>query len=473
VLHNGNDSGIFTTMQTNSRAERRFARHFNQALTSQKCGDDAKAQRAYAKALRIQENAAVYVNLGILAYSRGNLERAETLYRKAIKLDPLCQMAHNNLGVVLSEAGRFDESDAAYRESIRIKPTPEALCNVADKACREERYDEAMDLIMQALELNPSHPQSLGAASLVAWSQNRLDVAVAAVRRAIECGADNKARVNLGVLLLTLGQYEEGWKEYAWRFAANKIMMKGPESTPIWKGRQRVPGTLYVWPEQGLGDEILYAGAMKVVASRAEHVVWECEPRLVPLFSRGAPANVDVIPLRNIPPIATAQIPAGCLLQMFHPSEPRKAYLEADPVRREQIRAGLPEGKRIIGISWASSNKVFGHKKSLTLDDFGVFIENPDYHCISLQYGNHDHGPLHVIPDLDLTRDIDGVAAAIKCCDLVVTASNTVAHLAGALGVPCIVMVSSAGGKLWYWGTEDRTVWYDSLRIQRFERALS
>ena len=328
-------------------------------------------------------------------------------------------------------------------------------------------------LCAAALKLKPNHPQALCNAALVLWSQNELDLAEEALRKAIELGANLKARVNLGLLLLTRGRYAEGFKEYAWRFAAYNLPMRGPAELPIWTGRTPVNGTLYVWPEQGLGDEIMYAANMGVASARARKVIWECDPRLVDLMQRGAPENVTFVPKKGPPPLTidmAAQIPIGCVGQLTRPSgEP---YLKADPERIAKFKEAVPKDKRIVGISWHSANVKFGHKKSLTLADFSAFTENSDYHCVSLQYGEHEHGTLWRMYGLDMTNDIDGLAALIKACDLVVTVSNTTAHLAGALGVPCIVLVSDAGGKLWYWGMGDKTPWYNSVRIERFGRGL-
>jgi len=459
-------------MQKQTDAERRFIRLFRKALAKQNSGDVAKAQHLYRRALRIGRHASVYVNLGVIASKQGRRRRAEAFYRQAIKLDPACAIAHNNLGVILMEEGNLDAAAMTYAKAINLGETPESLANMANLYSINEQYAEAMDLCMRALKINPNHPQALSNAALVLWSQNEHEMAIETLRRAIACGADAVSHVNLGMLLLATGQYAEGWQEYNWRFSASKIAMRGPAHVPVWSGREHVQGTLYVWPEQGLGDEIMYAANMAYAASKANRVVWECEPRLRDLLQRGAPANVEVVPMQYSPPVSAdtrAQIPVGCVGQLARPSG--EAYLKADPERVAKYRAAMPSDKKIVGISWHSSNAKYGHKKSLAHADFAAFTENPDMHCVSLQYGNVDHGALDVMPGLDMMRDIDGVAALIKACDLVVTVSNTVAHLAGALGVPTIVLVSDAGGKLWYWGTGERTPWYASVRIERFTRA--
>jgi ADP-heptose:LPS heptosyltransferase len=72
-------------------------------------------------------------------------------------------------------------------------------------------------------------------------------------------------------------------------------------------------------------------------------------------------------------------------------------------------------------------------------------------------------------PDIDLTRDIEGLAGLIACCDLVVSVGNATAHLSGALGQKTWVLLPQVAG--WRWMEEgDRCPWYDSLRLFRQTR---
>lgn len=50
--------------------------------------------------------------------------------------------------------------------------------------------------------------------------------------------------------------------------------------------------------------------------------------------------------------------------------------------------------------------------------------------------------------------------------DLVVAVDGEVAHLAGALGLPLIVLLDAGGGWAWPEG-QDRSPWYPSARIVR------
>jgi hypothetical protein len=140
--------------------------------------------------------------------------------------------------------------------------------------------------------------------------------------------------------------------------------------------------------------------------------------------------------------------------------------------------------QRVIGVSWLSRNEDIGAGKSMALSDLEPLFDAPSVRWVDLQYGDtraeraalaarKPPGLVHR-DDIDLFQDLDGLAALICSCDLVVTVSNTTAHLAGALGVPTLVLVSHGARKLWYWGEgTDRTPWYPSIGILRQDAAGS
>jgi Spore coat polysaccharide biosynthesis protein, predicted glycosyltransferase len=68
--------------------------------------------------------------------------------------------------------------------------------------------------------------------------------------------------------------------------------------------------------------------------------------------------------------------------------------------------------------------------------------------------------------NIDLFEDIDSLASIIKSCDVVITSSNSTAHLAGALGVNTFLLIPKSRGKLWYWtAVEGKSYWYKSIKI--------
>ncbi|HEX6956722.1 MAG TPA: hypothetical protein VF194_01950 [Ferrovibrio sp.] len=161
-------------------------------------------------------------------------------------------------------------------------------------------------------------------------------------------------------------------------------------------------------------------------------------------------------------------------------------YLHADPGQSEQQRRQLRDraaGRPIIGLAWRSANAEYGEYKSLQLKDFLPLLRQNAF-WVDLQYGDtvaERADLLHVAPDvqfwhdpeIDPLLDIDAAASQVAALDLVITSSNTTAHLAGGLGVPTWLLLPAPGyGLLWYWFVEPTdSIFYPAVRCFRQARA--
>lgn len=156
-----------------------------------------------------------------------------------------------------------------------------------------------------------------------------------------------------------------------------------------------------------------------------------------------------------------------------------QAYLCADPELRQQLRSRYHDGRRLIGLAWHTRNRRTGRQRSIALKEFAPLFHLPGNHWISLQYGEPDalaaeieraQAPLLLDAAIDQLQSIDDFAAQIAALDLVVTIDNTTAHLAGALGIPTLLLLPFAAN--WRWmQSGDSSPWYPSLRLLRQERA--
>ena len=155
----------------------------------------------------------------------------------------------------------------------------------------------------------------------------------------------------------------------------------------------------------------------------------------------------------------------------------RYPYLVASADRKQQIREANPQlaGGRLCGISWRSGNKRMGASRSLGLADLAPVLTLPGFSFVNLQYGEvaadiaalRERLGVNVqqAMGVDVFHDIDGLLALIDLCDVVVTIDNVTAHLAGALGKAGVVLVPTGRGRYWYWGGEERSLWYPSLEL--------
>lgn len=258
------------------------------------------------------------------------------------------------------------------------------------------------------------------------------------------------------------------------------------ERIPWWDG-QRFDGTLLLIAEQALGEEILTSGAITRIAGMGQKTVVECDARLIPLFRRSFPA-LDFVP-RYTGALAAA-VQDGCrktcaseLGYLLHRQDDflnPERWLTSDETKRQALRAKYRErfgNRRLVGISWRSFRAGWGSRhKSLSLPDLATTLAVPDLAWISLQYGDvrdelaaaATSAPLWVDDAIDPTGNLDDLAAQIATLDLVVTTSNSTAHLAGALGVPVLLLLPIPLSVFPYWGYEGtRTSWYPSVHILR------
>ncbi|HEY7301039.1 MAG TPA: tetratricopeptide repeat protein [Xanthobacteraceae bacterium] len=113
-----------------------------------------------------------------------DLETAERLYRKVMRLDAADPAAAFNLGNLLRSLGRSIEAEAAYRAAIKADPDfAEAWYNLADILDDRGRSDEARRCLERALDADPDYADALFNLGLVHQRQERHAEAAACWRR--------------------------------------------------------------------------------------------------------------------------------------------------------------------------------------------------------------------------------------------------------------------------------------------------
>jgi len=502
--------------------------HFNLGLLLRQAGRAGEAAAALAEATRLSpRDAEAFVALANALADGGDSARALAACERAIELGPGLAQAHFNRGNLLRRAGRHDDAIASFRQALAIDPAlaeahnnlGEALVNYGDAA-------EAAEHFRAALAVRPDMAVALGNLGNAEAALGELEAAVASYRRALKIAPDGAkvltslghalqemgkfgeaiashrravaaepdlaaAHFNLGEALLLTGRLEEGWREFEWRWRTPELDEKRRAfPQPPWRGEDVAGKTMLVTAEQGVGDEILYAGMVPDLVERGATVVLECAPRLVPLFRRSF-RGVTCVGKLDVPAAETQstdidfQVSAGGLGQWLRrdlESFPRRpSYLVADAAKRAALRDDYKAGgdDLLVGVSWLSKNRRVGRQKSMTLAEL-MPLAVPGVTLVDLQYGDtaaerqafEKATGATIVHDgtVDQMADLDAFAAQVAAMDVVVTVSNTAAHMAGALGVPVWVMLHVAPLNCWLLGRDD-SPWYPSARLFRQTRA--
>jgi len=446
-------------------------------------GRQNEAIAAYGQALALKPDyAEAHNNLGNLWQALGKLNEAVACYRRTLELNPSLTEAHNNLGNSLQALGKPDEALLSYRRAVELGPyVAEAHYNLGNALQAQGRFDEAASSYRRALELRRDYAEAHNNLGNVLQLQGKLEEAVVFYGRSIELKPDfAEAHSNLATLLLMEGNFESGWPEFEWRWKTKRLTERS-FSESRWDGGPLDTRTILIHTEQGLGDTIQfirYAGLVKERNPRAKVIV-ECQRQLVPLLGwcpgidqligkgDGLPKFDLHLPLLSLPRVlktSVETIPAGV------------PYLFADQAlvaqwRRQLARSSGPR----IGIHWKVNTIAERQNRNIPVDFIAALAQQfPEISLVSLQKEATAAELARIserVPVVDAGPDLDtangafmDTAAIMMNLDLVISSDTSVAHLAGALGVPVWLALPHVADWRWLLNRDD-SPWYPTMRL--------
>jgi tetratricopeptide (TPR) repeat protein len=463
--------------------------HYNLGIALQRLERTQDALSSYSRAIEIQpDHHNAHYNLGLLYQELNRFDEAVTHYTHALKSDPNNADAHYFLGNAYLELEQYDAAEASFRSAIATRPDLAAAYNDLSVTLRKQgRTEDALASARRSLEIAPGFAacNNLGIAHR---EDGRLEDAIENAEKALALKPDSsEVHWNLALALLQLGRFAPGWQKYEWRaFKKDADLRSMPY--PRWDGGSLKDRILFIFSEQGVGDQIMFASLFPdIMKYEPKQCIVDCDRRLVPLFARSFP-GLTVIPadkqaLPEGSPVIDASIPMGSLPMHLRPelkSFPQQgSFLIADAEKTGQWRSrfkALGTGLK-IGISWRGGKDAsVRNLRSTTLSPWAGLFQLPGVHFINLQYGDctqelqnvkQDLGvTIHDWKDADPLNDLDGFAAQIAALDLVISVDNSTVHMAGALGVPTWALLPKACDWRWMGGFED-SPWYSSIRLFR------
>jgi tetratricopeptide (TPR) repeat protein len=469
------------------KAQPRFAEaHNTLGLAHKKSGALELAAKHYKTAIRLRPDFVdAYNNLGDLLIAQGEMQPAMITLRRALAVDRRHVGALNNLGAVLLHLERYEEAAETLSQAALLDPdAPQVQSNLGNALRALGRADSAVIAHRRAAEMMPNVGEYQINLANSLRELGDLDGTIDALQRAIALEPNSiPAHNNLGGALLLAGRFGEGWSEFEWRWRMGENpSLRARYPWPLWNGEEMAGRSLLVWGEQGIGDVILFASMLPDLTTKGMRLTLEVDPRLVPLFQRSFPA-ISVVARSEAVPAGSfdAQVNIGRLGLFLRPDRAafagQKPFLTPDPARVASFKAryaALHPGPK-IGIAWRSNSPSY-RRKSIGLEAWAPLLARPDLCFVSLQYGDvaddlrqaKDRLGADIVHDtsLDTWNDLDGLAAQIASLDAVVSVSNLNVHLAGAVGTPTHVLLTS--NALWYWThNSPHSPWYRDISIHR------
>ena len=447
-------------------------------------GRHAQAAALIEAALQLRETAAARCNLAMVLGHLGRHHEAVAAARRALSLRPDYPEAQNNLGVSLQALGRNEAATDAFAAAVAGRADyVAAWINLGNSLRHCERHEEAEASFRRAIVLRPGEASGYASLALVLDEQDRPHEALALLDLAIGLRPDDaETRHHRAMLLLRLGRFTQGWAEYDWRF---KIAQAGggfrsDRARTLWRGEPLCGRTILLTPEQGLGDTIQFCRYAPMVAAMAAPLSGQVRlgaPRPLARLLRSSFPGIEIAAEGEAVPEHALHCPLLSLPRAFDTTPQsvpnRVPYLSPPSESLDRWRARLPpSGALRVGLAWAGNpDHPNDRRRSLEFAALSPLWEVPGLRWHSLQVGCRA-ADLAMAPDgcvEDLApelADMAETAAATLQLDVVVTVDTAVAHLAGALGVPTLLMLSFATDWRWIRGCET-TPWYPATRLLR------
>lgn len=262
-------------------------------------------------------------------------------------------------------------------------------------------------------------------------------------------------------LAMRAGRHEAAWDISDHVLAGRDPATRDQAGVPyherwVWDGGPVEGRHVLVRCYHGLGDTLQYARFLPALRARAASVTVEAQPELLPLVARLAPVTAFDPARPRASPGHDLEIMELSHALRLKPADVPACYLPLPP-------AGTP--RDAIALCWQSGG--WDPERSIPLDLLRAAL--PSGRLISLQRGPaaEEAGDGFLNP-CDDSPDITRTVALIAAARLVVTVDSMVAHLAGALGRPVLILLRHKAD--WRWGNADRTAWYPSARLLRQHR---
>lgn len=430
------------------------------------------------------------------ATEAGDLVAALTHFEQAARLDPTNKavlyfgqeavarfyFGHKASGQYEREPEKLAQArDAAWTlteaMALAYPDDPKALHN-AGRFLHDDGHDgDAIPWYRQALKLDPSQVESWGNLGTVYASLGRAAEAETCWSRCVAFDAVNPSgHLAQSYVWLRRGDYARGWRALNARWADQTFQgtygRKDLRGKP-WMGQPLRRGeSVLLHGEQGLGDHVQFARYVPVLcehlaATGATVAAVETRSQLL-RWMQGALPGVPVVVRDSALPPYTHHAPLMSLPGLL--PNPERVPPAVTPFRYMS-----PETRAVrrIGLVWyGAAGNMADRERSIPHSELRHLADTPGVQWVPLQYD--PTGTAAMLARAWLGSGVDqtpptyddalGLAEVLTTLDGMVTVDTLAAHVAGALGIPTLLLHRHS--REWRWGqhTTD-TPWYPSVTM--------
>jgi len=434
-----------------------------------KLGRDDEAEKIFQQLIVEQPNYVdTYRNYGVMLRDKEDFEKALTLFKGAILLDPDNPENYVDRSRCRLGLEEFDANEIELSEALEKFPDHGEIKHlVANHMFTTNRPFDGLPFAEAAVNDNPEHAARQVTLGVIAHGLGRSEDALKAFGKAKKLSGNLPSNLdwNISLAFLAAGDLEKGWDLHPARFLGKGVpgVIKRNFEQPIWKGEDISDKTLLVWTDQGLGDAIFSGALLADLIPNVGHIIVECAPKLVPVFQRAFPQLTVRAPRVGPEPdywalasdfdyhFCISDLGRFFRRNMEDYVRPRKPVYKFDREKalRFYERLGDRANGPIVGVGWRSKNlKVSRSRDYLSVLKFKDVLKFEKITYLNLQYistekeraylSHHTKGNFISFDDVDLFNDLDSAMALSALCDIMVSANTAACAQTSMLDVPTI-----------------------------------
>lgn len=440
-----------------------------------------EAEAAYRAFLALEPaHAGAWADFGGLMMVLKHPDEAREACLRALELAPGLTEARTNLACLLVTQGHMGAATELFTRILEEDPLRnDARLALADCQWRQGLLPAAQATLARVLDQDPAHTDGHRMLSRILTEAGAKDLALAEVHRrfaALGEAQSAEATWEAAHCKLLFGDLPEAWElfESRLRLAQPGGLPQDHPHHPRWQGEPFPGRTLLVEFEQGLGDTLMFARFLAQAKARGGQVLLRAQTQLAGLLAT-CPGVDAVVPRDQPLPPFDLHVPLLSLPGLFGTGLadlpgpiPYLRVPDQVPNRGALAKALAPgQGRIRVGLAWAG-NPI--HKRdterSLPAALLAPLATLAGVAWYSFHWGS-DAPPLPgVVPLSPHLASFSDTAYALSAMDLVITVDTSLAHLAGAMGVPALVLLHRFPDWRWLLERSD-SPWYPTLRLYR------
>ena len=412
--------------------------------------------------------------------SQGRWSDAMPLLQGLVAADARNVDAWLALADCLIHAGRDEDARQCFERVIALVPDHSvAWGHLAAIHALAGRYREALDVYEGGREFaTPVRGQVLANHAITRFRAGDVEGCRALLLALLPDDPDLNGHMQLGPTLLAYGEFDEGWRQYEFRWMTGNHATERPGWVrPHWNGQDLDGRTIVIVREQGIGDFFQFARYLPMLKARGAKLLLSSFGGVADIAARlfGADALIadgDPVPehdyfafLLSLPRAfgtTVATIP------------PPLADLAPTPERSEAWAATLSAFRHPrVGVVWAGRPEHLRDKqRSMPLEALAPVLKLPGIAFVGLQKGPAV-AQCEAIPEsVDWTGlgpaldTLDDAIAVLDGVDLLVTVDTALAHIAATMGKPVWMLVAHPPDFRWL-AHGATSPWYPSMRLFR------